>query len=291
MTDEPWTIGNLLRWTKSYLGEHGSDTPRLDAEVLLAKAQGCQRIDLYTTYDEFASDKTLVTYRELVRRRAIGTPVAYLVGQREFYSREFRVTPDVLIPRPETEFVLVALLDLVKQLGEQTIELVDVGTGSGILAICAALHIPDCRVVAIDISQEAIRVAESNAVSHQVEKHVQFLKGDLLTPLQSGRVFDFIVSNPPYVTEVEWESLAINVREHEPRNALVAGEQGTEVIDRLIEQSTTHLKQGGWLVVEISPMLVEQVDELFADRPEFGPTRIAKDLAGHPRVIMAQCVA
>ena len=290
MTDAQWTIGSLLRWTTDYLRQHGSITPRLDAEVLLAEVHGCQRINLYIAYEELASDETRVAYRELVRRRAEGTPVAYLVGRREFYSHQFRVTPDVLIPRPETEFVLVALLDLVKQLEGRPIEVVDVGTGSGILAICAALHIPDCRVTAIDISPASLHVAQTNAASQKVEDRVEFVEGNLLAALDPDQIVDFIVSNPPYVSEVEWESLAPNIREHEPRQALVAGETGTEVIAQLIQQAPAHLRLGGWLVFEISPMILDQVENLFVDAPGLGPTRIVKDLAHHPRVVLTQRV-
>ena len=288
MSDESWTIGSLLRWTTDYLRQHGSETPRLDAEVLLAEAQGCQRIDLYTTYDESAADETRVTYRELVRRRAEGTPVAYLVGRREFYSHDFQVTSDVLIPRPETEFVLVALLDLVKQIDAHPLEIADVGTGSGVLAVCAALHVPDCRVTAIDISAAALQVAKSNAAAHQVEDRLQFVEGDLLDILPADQMLDFVLSNPPYVREAEWESLAPDVRNYEPRQALVAGANGTEVIAQLIRQSPAHLKPGGWIVIEISPMILAAVEELFGEAAAFGPTQIINDLAQHPRVVIAQ---
>src|SRR3982751_4332946 len=156
-SDEPWTIGRLLSWTVEYLGKHGAENPRLDAEVLLAEARGCKRIDLYTAYGEPASDEVRTAFRELVRRRAEGTPVAYLVGRREFYSLDFEVNTDVLIPRPETELLVVALLDHMKNrpANDSTIEIADVGTGSGILAVCAAKYVPNSRVTAIDISPAA----------------------------------------------------------------------------------------------------------------------------------------
>src|SRR6185295_13976905 len=142
-SDEPWTIGRLLSWTVEYLGKHSAENPRLDAEVLLAEARGCRRIDLYAAYGEVASEETRTAFRELVRRRAEGTPVAYLVGRREFYSLDFEVNSDVLIPRPETELLVVALLDHVKKkpANEATIQIADVGTGSGILAVCAAKYV------------------------------------------------------------------------------------------------------------------------------------------------------
>src|SRR4029079_4118177 len=156
-SDQPWTIGRLLSWTVDYLGKHGAENPRLDAEVLLAEARGCRRIDLYAAYGEVASEETRTAFRELVRRRAEGTPVAYLVGRREFYSLDFEVNSDVLIPRPETELLFVALLVRAtrRQASEATIQIADVVTGSGILAVCAAKYIPHAHVMAIDISPAA----------------------------------------------------------------------------------------------------------------------------------------
>ncbi len=176
----PWTVGRLLQWTADYLKSHGSESPRLDAEVLLAKVLGCQRIQLYTAFDNEPSEEVRAAFRELVRRRAEGAPVAYLVGHREFYSLDFRVTPDVLIPRPETELLVIALLDLAKTRpvgGKLTIA--DVGTGSGIIAVCAAKHLPGCRVTAIDTSPAALEVAKSNAEKHGVLGRIEFIQSDL----------------------------------------------------------------------------------------------------------------
>src|SRR5262245_8633274 len=140
---DPWTLGRLLLWTTDHLKQQGAESPRLDAELLLAYARGCQRIELYTAFNDVADDATRSTFRDLVRRRAAGEPVAYLVGKREFYSLSFRVTPDVLIPRPETELLVVRLLDLIRQAAIAQPSIADVGTGSGIIAICAAKHLPD----------------------------------------------------------------------------------------------------------------------------------------------------
>ena len=144
--DQPWTIGRLLTWTTDFFAERGSESPRLEAEILLAKVRDCSRIELYTSFAEEVDEAMRGAYRQLVRKRADGTPVAYLVGKREFYSLEFHVTPDVLIPRPETEMVVVAVLDLVKQdpVTERTVEVADLGTGSGVLAVCVAKHVPHC---------------------------------------------------------------------------------------------------------------------------------------------------
>ena len=287
--EEPWTIGRLLTWTIDYLRQHGAENPRLDAEVLLAAARGCRRIELYTAYGEPADDATRTAFREMVRRRAAGTPVAYLVGHREFYSLEFEVTPDVLIPRPETELVVVALLDHVKQraTGDTVFDIVDVGTGSGILAVCAAKYVANSRVKAIDISPAALTVARRNAERHGVAERIQFVEGDLLSGEPAEPRFDYIVSNPPYVSTAEMVNLAADVREHEPDVALRAGERGTDVIAPLIEQAAVRLKPGGALFIEISPMIVAEVEQLIRDTPALKLGATIRDLAGHPRVVQA----
>ena len=286
---EAWTVGRLLQWTAGYLKDRGSDSPRLDAEVLLAEARGCQRIELYTAFDQVPADETLAAFRELVRRRAEGMPVAYLVGRREFYSLSFRVTQDVLIPRPETEFLLIRLLDLAKGMAEQAeIRIADVGTGSGILAVCAARQLANAKVTAIDISPAALAVAQANAADHGVSERVEFIESDLFAAVPAEQRFDFVVSNPPYVTSAEMEELLPEVKNFEPRIALEAGPRGTEAIERLLPQAAERLNAGGGLLMEISPMLEAAVRELVSEdsRFELGPT--IKDLAGLARVIQAR---
>jgi release factor glutamine methyltransferase len=306
--DEPWTVGRLLKWTVDYLGKHGAENPRLDAEVLLAEARGCRRIDLYASYAEIADEKVRTAYRELVKRRAEGAPVAYLVGRREFYSLEFEVTPDVLIPRPETELVVVAMLDFVRKFragsggqgdaarnphpgplpqGEGVIQIADVGTGSGILAVCAAKFVPNAQVTAIDISPTALAVARRNATKHGVAERIEFVESDLFASVRSEELFDVVASNPPYVSTSEMAELAADVRSHEPRVALEAGERGTDVITPLVEQSGARLKPGGALLIEISPMIAAEVEKLVRDRAELELGVTIRDLAGHARVVQA----
>jgi len=285
---EVWTVGRLLGWTTDYLKQHGSDTPRLDAEVLLAKTLGCQRIELYTTFESVPGDQVRTAFRQLVRRRAEGMPVAYLVGRREFYSMSFRVTPDVLIPRPETELLVVALLDLARERpANEQITICDVGTGSGIIAVCAAKHLPAARVTAIDVSRAALEVARTNAAEHGVEDRIELVESDLFAAVPAERRFDFIVSNPPYVRESELASLPPDVRHFEPRQALVAGERGTEVIESLVPQAAERLSPGGHLLVEINPALCDAVESLIETdgRLHLGP--LIKDLARLPRVVQA----
>jgi release factor glutamine methyltransferase len=285
---EVWTVGRLLHWTTDYLKRHGSDSPRLDAEVLLAEALGCQRIDLYTAFESVPDERLRAAFRELVRRRAEGTPVAYLVGRREFYSLSFRVTPDVLIPRPETEFLVVALLDLArKRPAGAKLGICDVGTGSGIIAVCAAKHLPNCRVTALDVSPAALEVGRRNAAEHGVAAQIELVESDLFSAVPPERRFDFVVSNPPYVSEAEMESLPPDVRQSEPREALLAGPSGMEVIRLLVPQAAERLVPGGHLLMEISPLRHEAVQALLASDGRFqaGPT--IKDLARLPRVVQA----
>jgi release factor glutamine methyltransferase len=289
-SSETWTIGRLLEWTTEFLKSRGSETPRLDAEVLLAHARGCQRIELYTAFDEVPPDAVRTAFRDLVRRRAEGTPVAYLVGRREFYSLAFRVTPDVLIPRPETEFLIISVLDLARARPAESEPpvIADVGTGSGIIAVTLAKHLPGSRVTALDISPAALAVAASNAADHGVRDRIELVESDLLSAVPPVPGFDFVVSNPPYVTSAEMEQLAPSVRDFEPRLALEAGPRGVEVIERLVPQAAQRLQPGGYLLLEISPMLEPAVRELLAADGRFELLSTRKDLAGLARVISAR---
>ncbi len=284
-----WTIGRLLTWTAGYLRDHGSETPRLDAEVLLAHVCQCPRIALYTAFDQPASDEVRGRFRQLVRRRAEGEPVAYLVGEREFYSLPFLVTPDVLIPRPETEFVIVALMDLAKAHDVKApCCIADVGTGSGVLAICAARQLPQSRIVAVDTSPQALKIARQNAVRHEVADRIEFVLSDLLTGVDAQLEFDYVLSNPPYVAEHELAALRRDVRQFEPRQALIAGPTGMEVLVRLIAQAAQRIRPGGWLVTEISPRLEAAVEAELAATGQFEPPRVVRDLARLPRVVAAR---
>ena len=183
MTDAPWTIGRLLTWTTEFLREKGAEGPRLDAEVLLAHARGCKRIELYTAFEDVAPDELRERFRSLVKERAGGKPVAYLVGQREFFSLPFTVTPDVLIPRPETELLVVRALDLAKEMAktaDRALRIADVGTGSGVLAITLAKHLPKAHITAIDVSPSALAVALRNAKRHGVGDRIEFVEADML---------------------------------------------------------------------------------------------------------------
>jgi len=260
--------------------------------VLLAHARGCQRIDLYTAYSQTADDDLRARFRELVQQRGRGKPVAYLVGHREFFSLDFRVTADVLIPRPETELLVVEMLDLAKSRAAEDsaagLEIADVGTGSGAIAVTVAKHLPQTNVAAIDVSAAALAIAGENAERHGVAERVELIESDLFAAFSAERCFDFVLSNPPYISRPEYEELSPTVRDFEPRQALLAGEDGLSVIRPLIGQAAGRLRPGGWVLLEISPMLAESVSKLVSQIEDFEPPLIVNDLAGLARVVKAQ---
>ncbi len=293
MQTEVWTIGRLLEWTTDYLRKHGSETPRLDAEVLLSHACSCSRIQLYTSFAEEADEPTRTAFRELIKRRAQGTPVAYLVGHKEFYSLPFYVSPDVLIPRSETEHLVVEALDCIKQLrAKQTNPtsclIADVGTGSGCIAAAIARHAADCRILAMDLSPSALKVAQRNFETLGLDARIDSMQSDLFQAVPDELRFDLIVSNPPYVSQSEFDQLSKSVRDYEPRLALVAGDDGLAIIDRLLNESAQRMKEGGYLMFEISPMIAPNVATRIENDSRWKLLRIVKDLAGLPRVAVVQ---
>ncbi len=288
MPDAPWTLARLLIWTTDYLKQHGSDSPRLEAEVLLAHARGCPRIQLYANFEEVAADALRTQFRELVKKRADGMPVAYLVGKREFFSLDFKVTPDVLIPRPETEHVVMAVLDRIKARGDVPVEVCDMCTGSGCIAVAIARHAPSARVTAVDVSAAAIAIASENAAAHGVADRMEFVESDLFAAIDDDRHFDLIAANPPYISSDDCDQLPHTIRDFEPRLAVDAGKEGMDVARRLIPQAARHLRPGGWLAMEISPIILREVHELVANNKAFESPEIIKDLAGHGRVVVGK---
>ncbi len=288
---EVWTVARLLTWTTEYLKKNGSESPRLDAEVLLAHAMNCKRIDLYTRFEEQPADEVKAAFREMVKRRAEGSPVAYLVGHKEFYSLSFYVNSDCLIPRPETEHVVMSALDAAKELHlklGRKLQVIDVCTGSGCIAVAFAKHFVHCQVLAIDIDPKALEVARRNIERHSVEEKVELRRSDLLESLAAAPSFDLILSNPPYVKEEEYKALDRSVREYEPRHALVSGQTGLEVIERLEQQAFDRLHPGGSLFVELSPMIADEAERYFTGKDRWVSVSFAKDLAKHRRVLIAK---
>lgn len=288
-TAETWTINRLLAWTADYFKKQQLDQPRLEAEVLLGFALGCPRIVLYTRFDEIVSDEVRGKFREFVKNRVAGMPVAYIVGRKEFYSLNFHVTRDTLIPRPETEHLVTAVVDALKSAAAaNALTVADVGTGSGAIAIAVAKYSPDCQVTAIDKSPAAAEIARRNAQDLGVSDRVNVVVGDLLSSIDANTKFTAIAANLPYVSQAEYEQLDKSVKDFEPATALVAGPTGTEDIVRMIPQAAAHLLAGGLLALEVSPMIADRIAELLAADGNFEPAAIIKDLAGHKRVVTAR---
>jgi release factor glutamine methyltransferase len=247
--EQSWTIGRLLEWTTQFLAGKGVESPRLDTEVLLAQALDCKRIDLYVRYTEDAAADARQRFRELIRQRMEGTPVAYLVGRKEFYSLAFEVSRDVLIPRADTHALVDACLRLARPMTAPRV--LDVGTGSGNLAVAVAHQHKTAQVTAIDVSASALAVAARNAAKHGVAERIRFVEGDLFAGLPADEPFDFILSNPPYIPTAEMAGLMASVRDHEPRVALDGGPDGLVIFDRLLAEAPAYLTPEGYLIVEI----------------------------------------
>jgi release factor glutamine methyltransferase len=279
-------LGRLLVWTTEYLKEKRCESPRLDAEVLLAHVVGCPRIQLYTRYDELASDEVRSQYKKLVLRRTEGCPVAYLVGYKEFYNLRFAVSPAVLVPRPETEILVLEAIRLAKALAAPKV--LDVGTGSGAIAVTLAKHLPQAQVTAVDISPAALEVAQRNAQTHGAFDRIQFVLGDLLGEFRDEERFDVIVSNPPYVATEEWHQLPETVAKFEPRQALDGGPAGMLIIERLLREAKEHLLPGGTVLMEIGANQGKPVLALAERVGGYDKVAILPDHAGLPRVFRAK---
>jgi release factor glutamine methyltransferase len=283
MASETWTVRRLLEWTEDFLRKKQVESPRLESQILLAHALGCTKIDLYVRHEEEPPEDRRTAFREMIRKRAEGMPVAYLVGHREFYSLSFDVTPAVLIPRPETETLVLEALRLLKPLDAPRV--LDLGTGSGCIAVSLAKQHKAARVTAVDISPAALAVAAGNAAKHGVADRIGFLEGDLFAPV-AGQTFDVIVSNPPYIAHAEFPTLDPGVRDYEPRPALDGGPDGLDVYRRLAAAAAGFLAPGGTILVEVGATQAPAVRELLAAKLEPGPT--FKDAAGRPRVVTAR---
>lgn len=279
-----WTIKALVTWTTQYFRDKGIESPRLEAELLLAHALNCRRIDLLVNYDAEPLEAERATFRELVRRRAEHWPTAYLIGQREFFLLPFDVSPAVLIPRPETETLVLAALDELRT--RPSARVLELGTGSGCIAVSIGKQCPDATIVAIDVSPDALEIAKANARRHGVEARIDFRQGDWFSPL-GEESFDLIVSNPPYVTTAEIETLAAEVREHEPRHALDGGPDGLAFYRRIAADGARHLASGGLVAVEVGANQAEAVVELFR-AADLVPQNVLKDAAGIARVVLAR---
>lgn len=286
---EPWTVLRLLQWTSDFFKSRGSESPRLDAEILLAHARDCERIELYTAFAEVPSDEQRIAFRELVRRRGEGVPVAQLVGFREFYSIPLRVDDNVLVPRPETEHLVVEAIDQAKRIAgsvtDRPLRILDIGTGSGAIAIAIAKNLQDAEIVAVDVSLPALDIAQWNVDKQKLSERITLLQSDLFESLQPDSPFDIICSNPPYVSQSEYDELPETVRNHEPRGALLSGADGTEIIARILTDAPAHLSRGGQLILEYSPMIADACKALAESSGQWSDIKPIRDLAGHQRIL------
>lgn len=260
-------------------------SPRMNAELLIMFTLDCNRAYLYAHPDRELTAEELQRYDDALSRRATGVPAQYITGHQEFWGLDLIVTPAVLIPRPETEHVIETVLALATEDGggRPSLRLVDVGTGSGAIALALAKEFPTAEIHATDISPDALEIARANAARHELCSRIHFHKTDLLAGVPGE--FDFVVSNPPYVGETEEDSVQLEVRKFEPRHAVFTGPTGLETIERLIPQAYVVLPPGGWLVFEISATIAHGIPRLLSDWED---VRITKDLQGLERVVRAR---
>jgi release factor glutamine methyltransferase len=284
--EEPWTILKLIQWTTQYFGRKGIAQPRTDAEVLLAHVLKMERIQLYLRYDQPLQPRELTEYREAVRRRAAREPVQYITGRQEFWSLELEVTPAVLIPRPETEILVEKALALLDQRGAVAPWVLDLGTGSGAIAVALTHEHPALRVIATDVCMTALAVARRNAERHGVADRIQLVAMDLGSAFSPARAFfDLIVSNPPYIASSEIPGLAAEIRNFEPRKALEGGSQGLAVIYRIVDQAYQHLRPSGSLLVEIGQDQAAPLKEQLVANRHYDGVEFFDDYAGIQRVL------
>jgi len=284
---EDWTIAALSRSAAELLAGRGADSPRLDADLLLGHVLERTRMQLYLEADRPVTDDERAAFRELVRRRATGEPIAYLLGERGFWTLDLAVDPRVLVPRPETERIVELALEWIGARRTEGWRVVDVGTGSGALALALASELPAATVLATDVSPDALEVAAANAESNALRDRVRFTRADLLGPLvKRGSEVDLIVSNPPYIGERERAALPRDVVDHEPGLALFSGPDGLDAIRRLLPQAARVLRPGGLLLVEIGSGQGAAVAALA--RECLVDVRIVRDHAGRDRVLWAR---
>ncbi len=282
----PATIWIALRRATEALERAGVDSPRLTAEVLMAHALGRDRSAVLSRLREPVPPCAYEAFAALVQRRSAGEPVQYLTGVREFFGLPFHVTPAVLIPRPETEFLVEKAVELARSYGSER-RFADVGTGSGCIAVSVAHAVPSVRGIATDISREALALARENARALECESRVGFVRCDLLEGVAARPVFELILCNPPYVAEAEADELPGVVYDHEPHLALFGGELGLEVVQRVIPQAATRLVPGGRLLLEVGAGQSKEARE-FVSRAGLVVEEIVPDLQGNPRCMVAR---
>jgi release factor glutamine methyltransferase len=287
--EPPWTILKILQWATPYFQSRDIDSPRLTAEVLLSNTLGLERIDLYARFDQPLSDEELSFLKALIRRRINREPVAYITGRKEFMGIDLAVTPDVLIPRPETEFLVGAALDVLPDAAVSAPRrVIDIGTGSGAVIIALAHHRPGHSFFAIDISEAALEIARANAAASGSD-NISFFAGDLFAPLgEDPEKFDLVVSNPPYISSACIPELAPEISRYEPVAALDGGPDGLALIRRIVALAPSYLNPDGRLMMEIGHDQAGAVSRLAAETRCFSDVLFVRDYAGHERIAVMQ---
>lgn len=279
------TVARALDEATEFLSSRRPRSPRLDAELLLAYVTGQTRTQLFTRAFELLSAPHAQEFQELLHKRGQGAPVAYLIGWKEFFGRRFVVTPDVLIPRPETEMVVEEALRCVARSGLARPRIFDCCTGSGCLAVTLALEVAEAQVRASDLCPRALEVAGENLRLHNLERRIKLFEGDLMRALpQNAQRYDFVVSNPPYVATDSGPRPEEGVVHYEPNLALFGGRDGMDLLKRLAVETPHHLNPGGWLILEMAPFQIEGM-EAFLQEQGYQHTQITPDLSGLPRVL------
>ena len=282
-----WTILELVRWTTDYFSAHQLESPRAEAEILLAHTLGARRIDLYLNYDQPLDKHERERFKALIKRRLSGEPVAYITGIREFWSLELMVGPGVLIPRPETECLVEAVLPFLKDDTGSSKRSLDMGTGSGAIVIALAHEYPEGRFVAMDHSIEALQLARQNARKHRVDDRIGWYCGNWHAPLKMNHeTFDLIVANPPYIRSGDINGLQTEIRNHEPRMALDGSRDGMACLRTIIQAAHRYLCDGGMLALEMGFDQAGAVTEINNGVGQYDHLRIIKDYSGLDRVAM-----
>ena len=290
-TDPVWTVQKILNWTTGYLQKNACESPRLESEVLLAHARGCQRIQLYTDFNKPVDGQVRSKMRELVQRRIQGEPVAYLVGYREFFSLDFHLTPGVFIPRPDTESLVLEALSKIED--AKSPRILELCVGSGCISVSLAVQRPDASLTAVDLNPLACETSAKNATKHNVSQSVQILQGDLFEalgkrPESNEQKYDLLVSNPPYVCTHEIAELERDIRDFEPHAALDGGADGLDIIRIILDQGAAFLKPGGWCILEMDPAQIETCIELASSFDHWAQCSSIKDMSGNQRCVMMQ---
>lgn len=282
----PWTILKLLRWTTTYFTDKGVDQPRPSAEILLAHALDLRRIDLYTRHDQPLVETELQRFKSLIRRRASHEPVAYITGRKAFWTLDLGVGPEVLIPRPETELLVEAAMELLPPAATERLRVLDLGTGSGAIILSLAAERPGHLFLASDRSPQALDRARRNASEAAIETPPLWIRGSWFAPFRPEPSLDVVVSNPPYIRAADLETLMPDVRHYEPVAALDGGPDGLAAYGHIIGEAPARIRPGGWLLLEIGHDQGDEVSALAERTGAFEPAVRRRDYAGLERIVL-----